>query len=317
MFKKTILTAFVASTFASAVYADEAKVQPFDFFVSGDVGHSSYRPDHSPSVGGTDFNFRGSASYQDPSKFGAQLDGVYSSRDLGRADLSTADLAGHLFYRNERFLVGVFGQYRNPKLNVSHSSSGDLSRDTSVDFISRYAADLVVSEQAFWGAEGQAYFGDITVSGQLAKQEFINQRDISGQQLINDGYVANLKAKYFVQDNWKVEASYAYNEVKFNNGFGSQSSNTTEQQTFGIGTEYRFTDNPVSLYAQYNRNEISDGSWNVDSNQFFAGLKINFGSTTLKARDQSGASLDPVSQSSSEGLNLGHYLNSGFLNSNP
>lgn len=306
MFKKTLLSALVASTFASAVYADEINGQPFDLFVSGDVGHSSYSPDGYPHVGDSDYNLRASASYQDPSKFGAQLDGVYSKRNIDKADISTADLAGHLFYRNDRFLIGVFGQYRNPKLNIS-------SGDPSADFFSRYAADIAVSEQAFWGAEGQAYFGDITVSGQLAKQEFINQKDISGQgTLLNDGYVANLKARYFIKDNWKVEASYAYNKININ-GVGipvnGQLTDSADQKTFGIGTEYRFTDNPVSLYAQYNRNELSIGNWNVDSNQFLAGLKINFGSTTLKGRDQSGASLDPVSQTSTEGLLLGHYLN--------
>lgn len=306
MFKKTLLSALVASTFASAVYADESNSQPFDLFVSGDVGHSSYSPDGYPNVGGTDYNLRASASYQDPSKFGLQLDGVYSKRNLDKADISTVDLAGHLFYRNERFLVGAFGQYRNPKLNIS-------TNDYSANFISNYAADIAVSEQAFWGVEGQAYFGDITVSGQLAKQQFINQKDISGQgTLLNDGYVANLKARYFLKDNWKVEASYAYNKININQGgipVNGDFTNTADQQSFGIGTEYRLTDNPLSMFAQYNRNQISIGNWNVDSNQFFAGLKINFGSTSLKARDQSGASLDPVSQTSTEGLLLGHYLN--------
>lgn len=134
----------------------------------------------------------------------------------------------------------------------------------------------------------------------------------------NDGYVANLKAKYFLKDNWKVEASYAFNNVNFNDSglsINGQQTGSLDQKTFGIGTEYRFTDNPVSLYAQYNRNEISIGNWNVDSNQFVAGLKINFGSTTLKDRDRTGSSLDPVSQTSSEGVLLGHYLNHNpFLN---
>ena len=200
----------------------------------------------------------------------------------------------------------MFGQYRNPKLNIS-------STDLSADLISRFAADYVVSEQAFWGAEGQAYFGDVTVSGQLAKQEFINQKDISGQgTVLNDGYVANLKAKYFLKDNWKIEASYAYNQINCNQGgipINGQSADSADQRTFGIGTEYRFTDNPVSLYAQYNRNELNIGNWNIDSNQFLAGLKINFGASTLKDRDRSGASLDPVTQTSTEGVLLGHFLN--------
>lgn len=71
MFKNTLLVALVASTFAPAVYADEASIQPYDLFVSGDSGRSSYRPDGYPHVGDSDYNLRASASYQDASKFGA------------------------------------------------------------------------------------------------------------------------------------------------------------------------------------------------------------------------------------------------------
>lgn len=293
-----LISVLVASTLTSAAYADEIHYLPFDTFVSGDLGRSNYRGEELPHYGDSDFNLRASSSYQNSNKFGAQFDGVYSKRNLGKANISTADLVSHLFYRNDRFLVGVFGQYRNPKLNMS---TGDISADISADFFS----NLIVSEQAFWGAEGQAYFGDITVSGQLAKQEFINQKDLSGQKILNDGYVASIKTRYFVKDNWKVEASYAYNNVNLY-------QENLDQNTFGVATEYRFTDTPVSLYAQYNRNEQGASDLSIDSNQILAGLKINFGSTTLKTLDRSGASLDPVSQSSTEALLVGNLIGNLF-----
>ncbi len=305
MFKKTIISAIIVSAFATTAYADEAKQDAFDTFVSGDIGQTHYSPDGLPNINSTDFNLRASASYTAPNSFGGQVDGVYSKRSLGRVDVSTVDLAGHLFYRNENYLIGGFAQYRNPDFNYTgHDVSGD-------QFVVNWLADSLISEQVFWGAEGQVFLGDVTVYGQAGKQTFVNQRDISGQKILDDGYFANIKARYFINDNWKVDAGYAYNKSNLT-GSLFQNANSADQYTLSLATEYRFTDSPVSLYALYNHNQASFSSLNVDSDQLFAGIKVNFGSSSLKSRDRSGASLDPLSQTATAAVLLGSRVANGL-----
>ncbi|MFT5760682.1 MAG: opacity protein-like surface antigen, partial [Alteromonadaceae bacterium] len=177
--------------------------------------------------------------------------------------------------------------------------------------------DILVSEQVFWGAEGQAYFGDVTVGGQLAKQDFVNQRDFSGQSIVDDGWVANIEGKYFINDNWRVDLGFNYNKTKFNDDFlGSGSSESLNQKTYSIGTEYRLENKPFSFYAQFNRNEIKLAGFDFEDNQYIAGIKINFGSVTLKGRDRIGASLDPIAQQPAGAMILGNTFDNfnGFVN---
>ena len=304
MFKKTIISAIIVSAFATTAYADEAKQDAFDTFVSGDIGQTHYSPDGLPNINSTDFSLRASASYTAPNNFGGQVDGVYSKRSLGRVDVSTVDLAGHLFYRNENFLVGGFAQYRNPDFRYKSDVSGD-------QFVVNFLADSLISEQVFWGAEGQVFLGDVTVYGQAGKQTFVNQHDISGQKILDDGYFANIKARYFINDNWKVDAGYAYTKSNLNGSF--MNGNSADQYTLSLASEYRFTDSPVSLYALYNHNQASISSFNVDSDQLFAGIKVNFGSNSLKSRDRSGASLDPLSQTPTAAVLLGSAVANGSI----
>jgi hypothetical protein len=297
--KKKLLPFLVLGLFAGESFADETG--KLDMFVSGDLGYSHYSPDGAHSVSDSTYGFRGTAAYQDQNHFGAQVDGVFSHYDIGGSNVNNVDLAGHLFYRNDQFLIGGILQYRNPNLNLK--STGNYI----YDWLLNSFTDSIVTEQVFWGAEGQAYFGDVTVSGQLAKQEFVNQKDFSGSKMLDDGYVANIKAKYFINDNWKVDVGFNYNKTNTANGFFSNDS--FDQKTYTIGTEYRLADKPVSVYAQYNRNEMSISNYNLDTDQLTVGLKFNFGSTSLKERDRSGASLDPISQPPAGAVIFGTQLN--------
>lgn len=308
------MTAFITAALATQGHANEA-AQPFDAFISGDVGRTNSSLSGTSDNNQTDYNLRASASYQSPSNFGGQVDAVYSTNNYGNNKITNTDLAGHLFYRTDKYLLGGFLQYRSPSFT---SSLEDPSSNAIVDV----SSNLFLSEQLFWGAEGQAYFGDVTVSGQLAKQDFVNQKDISGQDIsgqnisgqnigqniADDGYFANIKAKYFINDNWSAQGSFAYNNVNLSNNinFGS---NSIDQKSYGLNTEYRIADKPISLYAQYTHNTIDFTEANLDSDQIFAGIKVNFGSISLKTRDRSGANLDPVLQRPTGGHIFGQILN--------
>ena len=309
--KSSAISLIVASLFAAGVQAEEPS--KFDMFVSGEGAYNRYELKGDALGSGTNtsrndnsYGLRATAAYQDPSHFGLQVDALYKKYDLGSSDASNVDLAGHAFYRNDQFLIGGIVQHRNPNLSPRNFHTGNLGTDFSADLSVDVVTQQMVSEQVFWGAEGQAYLGDVTLTGQLAKQEFVNQSDISGGHLLDDGYVGTMKAKYFIQDNWMADAGFNYNKTYLTGTAGGGSFN---QKTYSLGTEYRFNQNPVSLFAQYNRNELDIPGTGMDNDQVLVGIKFNMGSTTLKGRDRSGASLDPLSQPPAGALFLGSGLN--------
>ena len=273
-----------------------------DAFLSGAFGRTKYKGgDISADPVTTrdnSYNLRGSFAYQSPSKLGVQFDAVYSQDDMKKAKVTTLDLAGHAFYRNDKFLLGLFGQYKQPKLRNKNifDSSSDLESALANSVINT-SSDVLVRDQAFFGAEAQGYFGDLTLTGQVARQNFINKgsnnSDISGDAY-KRGSVATAKADYFVNDNWKVTGGYSFNNVS---GFLSY-----DTKKYTLGSEYRLDNYPVSFFADYTRNKLSlDESGasfatsRFDTDAVMLGMKWNFGSDSLKSRNRSGASLDPIS----------------------
>lgn len=271
-----------------------------DAFVSGSYGRTKYKADWSADeifdannkVTDDSYNLRGSFAYQDPSNLGFQFDGLYSQNQIKSAKLSTVDLAGHAFYRNEKYLLGMFGQYKNPKLHFKDDESADgFVKDAILD-------TLFAKEQIFFGGEAQGYFGDLTITGQLARQHFINKGQDESGNIYRKGVVATAKADYFINDNWKLTGGYNYNKVDF-------SADTKYKiHKFSVGTEYRLTSYPVSFFGDFTHSKLNfdvdygdcEGCYapSTRTDTLMVGLKYNFGVDSLKSRDRTGASLDPI-----------------------
>ena len=313
------LSALIISTFALNAQADENS--SFDMFISGDAGYNQTSPkidESSLGEGGayslsnsndTSYKTRASFAYTDPNQFGLQIDGVYARNGMDKSTASAVDLAGHAFYRTDKYLLGAITQYRKPNLKT---------KEYAFDFYS----NLFTPEQFFWGAEAQAYFGQFTLYGQIARQEFINQSnygiDELGSGFGDHGLALSLKARYFVNDNWRVDGSYAYNKVYLNNSIlgyiYDEIGNSANQNTFGLATEYRFANKPYSITASYEHTSIDlyRGLFSVDTDRAMVGFRLNFGKDSLKARDQSGASLDPISQDALFSTAIGSLINAEF-----
>ena len=317
------LSALIISTFALNAQADENS--SFDMFISGEAGYNQTSPkidESSLGEGGayslsnsndTSYKTRASFAYTDPNQYGLQVDGVYARNGMDKSTSSTVDLAGHAFYRTDKYLLGAITQYRKPNLNTKEYG-----------FIGVFS-DLFTPEQFFWGAEGQAYFGQFTLYGQIARQEFINQSnygyDELGSGLGDHGLALSFKARYFINDNWRVDGSYAYNKVYLNNSIRDEIYNefgsSANQNTFGLATEYRFANKPYSITASYEHTSIDllRGLFSVDTNRAMVGFRLNFGKDSLKSRDQSGASLDPISQDALFSTAIGSLINAeSFFN---
>ena len=301
-------------------YADDSS--PFDMFISGEVGYNHVSPKVDPSIydnnidpidyslpnsSDVSYRTRASFSYTDPNQFGLQVDGVYASNGMDKSTASTVDLAGHAFYRTDKYLLGAITQYRKPSLTSK-----------SYNYI---PTDIFAPEQFFWGAEAQAYLGQFTLYGQIARQEFINQSNYGiaelGSGLGDHGVALSLKARYFINDNWRVDGTYAYNKVYLNNSIlgdtdiFSEIGKSANQNTFGLATEYRFANKPYSITASYEHTSIDlfGGLFSVDTDRAMVGFRLNFGKDSLKARDQSGASLDPISQDALFSTAIGSLFN--------
>lgn len=309
---KTFLLAGAALTVlpAAALAADmpmapveEAMVaaaSPWDAYVSAGAGYTFFDVGDNlglEDAGLDDFDdfqaeVRTSASYQFAS-FGVQADMVfnYQSLDLPEVggftildSVKTTDIAGHVFWRNDGFLIGAFGQYG--------LTSADLFESVGLDVDRVYA-----------GAEAQAYWGNFTLYAQAGYQSADLGFGGLGAGLDEvDGFFVNAEARYFVTDNWKAFLKGGYNTASLDVE-ALDFELDFDTFTVGGGTEYRFDNSPISVFANAEYiNSETDGltdfglaeEGEFDSVKVMAGLKLNLGTQTLIERDRSGASLDPV-----------------------
>ncbi|HCH69992.1 MAG TPA: hypothetical protein DE042_05785 [Colwellia sp.] len=235
----------------------------FDGFLSAGVGKNkitAYNDSDSSNMS----TLRGSFSFTHSTGFGVQIDNVINNQEIDNSYLKvrTNDLALHGFYRQDNYLVGVIHQTRNFKAEIEgHSITIPLDR-------------------TFTGFEGQYDFGNLTVYGLTARDEinipiFSSSANITGRK-------NTAEARYFFNDNLRTDLSYSTSK------FSGESS---EINTTTIGVEYKFSSAPFSAYAKF---QDMNGSF-VDTKRFIVGVTFNFGKETLKARNSSGVSLNPIS----------------------
>ena len=270
--KKLLLTAAVLAAPVPAFAADSST--SLDAFLSAGVGYQDNGNDVGvPSQYDNDsvtFAVRGSAAVPLSNSIGMQADVRYSNEPLNYpapfdVSVKSTDIAAHVFLRNsDKFLVGIIGQ-----VNFGTLSATGESLDT---------------KQYFIGGEAQAYLNNVTLTGQLAyrKDDF----SYAGEKM--DGVAATAQAKYFVHSNWSLALKGEYSRPKV-----SGTSYKIDQWRIGLGTENRLSSLPVSLFGNLSYGENKFDGAKLDDVRFMAGVKINFGSGTLQARDRSGASLDP------------------------
>lgn len=152
-------------------------------------------------------------------------------------------VVGHVYARNDSHLVGGF-------VGLSDNEATDTT----------WAA----------GVEGAKYFDRWTVAGAVY---YANNDDVD-----TDGYGINVEGRYFINDNFRVDAGVGYANADTPIG-------DNDITTFGIGTEYQFAQVPVSIRAGY---RTTDGDFG-DADTITIGVRYNWGGT-LRDRDRSGAS---------------------------
>lgn len=256
---KILFVALLAST--PTAFAAEQPTGGFDGFVAGAVGGTQSNS-RWYNVSSTSNDFSGSVAYTDSSKFGGQLDYVNFEQDFARPlqyKSEARDIAGHLYYREENWLLGAFAQTRE---------FNEIFR--------------LATKEEFIAIEGQVYRDNIVLYGQLGTEKWITP------WLVAEGPFISASLSYFVDDNLRVtgkidgvhEVGHAY---------------AYDQTNYGLSVEYRMASSPVSVFASYLKIDETDSySWRMSTDLVMIGAKFSFGKGSLKESVRQGAGLTPA-----------------------
>lgn len=255
---------FIFATIALATSGVFAQASGFDGFVSAGLGNNKVSAEGESDSSQTN-TLRGTFSYKHASGFGIQVDNVIDNQEMMEYKIRTSDLALHGFYRKDNYLLGVIHQTRNFKME-------GMSMTLPID-------------RSFTGFEGQYDFGPVTVYGLTAKDKISAYTGSEGGDI--KGRTNQIEVRYFFNENLRTDLSLGAS--KFSNMVGSDESMKTK--TTSIGAEYKFSNSPFSAFAKY---QDLNGTF-FDTKRLFVGVTFNFGNTSLKARNTSGASLNPIS----------------------
>jgi hypothetical protein len=146
---------------------------------------------------------------------------------------------------------------------------GDSWRVGGFTALSRPANDTLWAV----GAEAHKYLSNVTLSG-LAAYGQSNDLDA-------DLYTVRGDVRYFVSDNFRLDAGAAWSRIDTNLN--------ADLWDVNVGGEYKFASSGWSTFAKYTHSE-SDDLADLKSDAVKVGLRYTFGGS-LKDRDRAGADL--------------------------
>jgi hypothetical protein len=139
-----------------------------------------------------------------------------------------------------------------------------------------FAALSRPSNDTLWavGAEASKYFSNVTLNGLVA---YGQSNDLNA-----DLYAARGEARYFVSDDFRLDAGAGY--AKLDGG-----ANDADVWDVNLGGEYKFANTGWSTFGKYTHTEAEDLA-DLKSDAVKVGFRYTFGGS-LKARDAAGADL--------------------------
>lgn len=209
-----------------------------------DLGYQSSEVDIGGVSGdGDGWTLGGAAAWGGDNALGFQVDGAVSTSEAdGGGDADSFNVGGHVFTRNESFLVGGFVNY------------GDVDADGAGDF-------------DFWtvGAEGQLYMQRTTLDGALSYSE----ADDADAELT----AADVGLTHFFTDNFSAGANVGFGNV--DSGVGD-----ADVVSYGVGAEWQFAALPISVFGGWQHAEVDD--IDSDSDTLGVGVRYNFGGSLFE-----------------------------------
>ncbi len=187
----------------------------------------------------------------------------------GDFDLGTLSAAMHLSFREpEQHLYGIFVQY-------------DRTEDGGDDGT---LGGVVV------GGEGAVFLDNVTIYGQAGYTTGIHGANLDDPTYDYAVWFANIESRYFVSDNTRLElgAGILSGDYYTDSGYDATAA------TWNVGLEHRLQDSPLSAFVRGRGFAVMDDGGNLDLSSAAVGeigIKMAFGSSSLREEDRSGATL--------------------------
>ena len=140
-----------------------------------------------------------------------------------------------------------------------------------------FAALSRPSNDTLWAVGGEAskYFDKVTLNGLVAYGQ--------SNDLDADLYAVRGEARYFVSDDFRLDAGAGYSNLDGDAGLNA------DIWDVNVGGEYKFANTGWSTFGKYTHTE-SDDLADLNSDSVKVGFRYTFGGS-LKARDAAGADL--------------------------
>lgn len=149
----------------------------------------------------------------------------------------------------------------------------------------RYSAGVFAGQANYYGTngymagvEGQMFMDKAVLSGSLGYVGFNDWTDYSALG-------AQAGAKFFINDDFALNAGLGY-------ATWDDWSDDTQTWNVSLGAEYKFSGSPASVFGEVRRDDVDYGGGSESEvDTYMVGLRWNFGSGSLKARETTGASM--------------------------
>lgn len=206
--------------------------------------------------------------------------GIEDSTDLIAANGSISTPVGPLLLQAD---VGLAQQDTGSSEPTTYSGALHLGYRSSGwaagAYYGRNKNDDTDAEGEFYGAEIIAYLDQLTLSlgasaGTVADTAF-DAEGVSGE------------ARFFVTDNLRLDARAGV--LSLDNG-----GITFDGPTVGAGAEWKPQGWPISFFASIDNQSLETDSIESEVTTSLFGLRFDFGSGTLKARDRTGPAFRPM-----------------------
>jgi len=218
-----------------------------------------------------------------PAMASAETTGVlglqYTSSEIDDFDFDTLSLEGALAHD---FSNGTFVQFDassgsmdvgGADISTSYAAAHFGVRNENYAFAGFVSFDEFVSLSGIGvGVEGQYYLPNMVFTGTLANISFDDPID-------ENSTGASIDGTYFFTPNLSLTGALTFTDDKL---YGD------DVTVWGIGGEYRFASNPVSIELGYRQADVFD----EDATAWTIGLNIDLGAETLYDRATSGVSLN-------------------------
>ena len=211
----------------------------------------------------------------------AQAEGTSYSNSLGSSTLRASSHAylvgGHINWRNpQSALIGLFG------------GAGDATE-------SQGSGDI---RHGLIGAEGQAYWGGVTLYGQVGYNATLGDLNF-GVEGIHAWFVRGT-ARVYVTPNFRLEGTVLFADGEYD--FNDSRTQDFETWLWRAKGEYKFAASPFSIFAAYEGSRMKSrftgqsGSFNLreTDHRILGGIRLYLGESTLQGNDNRGTTLDII-----------------------